>query len=144
MAVMRWRVVARRGRESAFRTCVSRVRRAVLPTLSTDWITAVRVRQFSGRLGRRRGVEPRTCSRSVSDVVPKGSAEEKARWLMLISGRMRCLDRTSADILGPRENVSQRHRNESPLSVKARSCLMSYQPLRLLESLPECIRSSWT
>ena len=46
IAVIRWRVVARRGRESAFRTCVSRVRRADLPTLST--VCGAVERQYSG------------------------------------------------------------------------------------------------
>ena len=47
---------------------------------------------------------------------------------MLINGRMRCLDRTSADNLGPRLNVSHRQRKPSPPKVKAKSCPMLYQP----------------
>ena len=70
----------------------------------------------------------RTFSRSFSDVVDKGSAEEKARCDMLISGRMRCLDSMSADILGPALKVSHRQRNDSPPSVKARSYSTPHQP----------------
>lgn len=119
MAPIRRSVVATSGLERVFLTWVSTARRPILPTLSAACGSTV---QFSGRFGkaggRRKGV---TFSTSVSGRLPTGSPEKKARWVALINGMMRCLDKMSADIVGPTLNASQRHRNVSFLSSKARS-----------------------
>jgi hypothetical protein len=63
-----------------------------------------------------------TFSRLLSDNSQTGSAEEKARWLRLIRGIMRCLDRNSADNLYPMKTTSHRHLKVSHSNSNAKSC----------------------
>lgn len=63
-----------------------------------------------------------TFSRSASDISLTGSAEENDRWVTLIRGIMRCLDRISAETFGPRVQVSHLHLNESLPNSNAKSC----------------------
>lgn len=71
-----------------------------------------------------------TVSRLASDNSLTGSAEENARWLTLIRGMMSCLERTSAETLGPREYVSHLHLNWSLPNSMARSCSELHQNIR--------------
>ena len=79
------------------------------------------LRGYIQRMARQRMQAGDTFSRSAAESFPTESAEEKDRWVTLISGMMSCLDRMSADSLGPTANVSHRHRNVSFLSSNARS-----------------------
>lgn len=116
-APIRRSVVATSGLDNVFLTWVSTARRATLPILSADC-------EDEDPLSGRVGVGTRwdtTFSTSAPERLLTGSAEKKARWAALINGMMRCLERMSADIVGPTLNVSQRHRNVSFLSSNARS-----------------------
>ena len=63
----------------------------------------------------------RTFSKSASESSLTGSADENARCVKLTNGIMRCLDKISADNLGPTAYVSQRHLKVSLPSWKAKS-----------------------
>jgi hypothetical protein len=92
MAVMRRRVVATRGLEMAFLTWVSIVLLAVFPTLST----AYKEEGLSHVSGKRKDTGL-TFSTSASNSSLSTLVEVKARWLTLISGKMRCFEMISAE-----------------------------------------------
>ena len=62
-----------------------------------------------------------TFSRSISDSSLTGSAEENARWFVVISGTIRCFERISAEVLYPRKQVSHLHLKVSQSNSNAKS-----------------------
>ena len=109
-------VVATRGLDMAFLRCISADLLAVRPILSTAYQEA--------KVSQERSTNADlhcTFSRSPSDNSLTGSAEENARWLVLMRGTMRCFERISADILYPRKQVSHLHLKVSQSNSNAKS-----------------------
>jgi hypothetical protein len=66
-----------------------------------------------------------TFSKSASDSSLTGSADEKARWVTLIRGMIKCLERISAEFFCPRDTASHLHLKVSLSSSNAISFRVS-------------------